>query len=420
MALLQQDHLYDLIIVGAGISGLSLAASLQELDILILESEDRVGGRVYSRRLCNMDVELGAIFPLTPEDNDSGNINFNKSSVAIYDNSRLTYGSDPIDVLNSIARSQLTDELTDLDPSNTSKTFYNDLFKILTSKDANANLQSSKAYYLVDAFHRLIHPGPLSFYSQSFVKQALTNWPLVFGKFANQKLVEIFQQRLSNSTTIHTNCNVSEISETDDYFEAGIICNGKTFRARSKYCAVTTSTRQLLHILRKINITSIEFYRKIIYMPGIVCAMVIDKMPELPRYIVSADQLWSSIIPIYRDDKVALHFYITGNWTLKVWDKPDNLIAEMLITSLRKMGIHVECLDYAVKRWQELGPILSDNLTTSYQPNHHRLTNKLWYGGEMAMYKPSMPVSYGVTAAIKAGQLVASEIMQAKINQVTA
>ncbi len=41
-------HVYDVIIVGAGISGLSAAYTLQDYDIKVLEKNDRVGGRVLS------------------------------------------------------------------------------------------------------------------------------------------------------------------------------------------------------------------------------------------------------------------------------------------------------------------------------------------------------------------------------------
>ena len=45
------DKVYDAIIVGAGISGLSAADYLIDngKDILVLEARDRVGGRIWSR-----------------------------------------------------------------------------------------------------------------------------------------------------------------------------------------------------------------------------------------------------------------------------------------------------------------------------------------------------------------------------------
>ena len=59
-----QDNgrIYDAIIVGAGISGLSAADYLIDngKDILVLEARDRVGGRIWSRSWNGITIEDGA------------------------------------------------------------------------------------------------------------------------------------------------------------------------------------------------------------------------------------------------------------------------------------------------------------------------------------------------------------------------
>ena len=54
----------DVVVVGAGIAGLTAAVKLQDLDILVLESEDRVGGRIKSEQRGAYWVSVGAhMFP---------------------------------------------------------------------------------------------------------------------------------------------------------------------------------------------------------------------------------------------------------------------------------------------------------------------------------------------------------------------
>ena len=54
----------DVVIVGAGIAGLTAAVKLQDLDLLVLESEDRVGGRIKSEQRGAYWVSVGAhMFP---------------------------------------------------------------------------------------------------------------------------------------------------------------------------------------------------------------------------------------------------------------------------------------------------------------------------------------------------------------------
>ncbi len=46
----------DTIIIGSGISGLTIAAGLENPDFLILEARDRVGGRVLTNSKNNLDM----------------------------------------------------------------------------------------------------------------------------------------------------------------------------------------------------------------------------------------------------------------------------------------------------------------------------------------------------------------------------
>lgn len=56
--------LYDVVVLGAGMAGLSAARSLAETGrrVLVVEARDRVGGRIFTRRAGSETVELGAEF----------------------------------------------------------------------------------------------------------------------------------------------------------------------------------------------------------------------------------------------------------------------------------------------------------------------------------------------------------------------
>ena len=56
---IKEKRIVPLIIIGAGISGLTVAASL-ECDFLVLEARDRIGGRVWSRDCGSCTVDMGA------------------------------------------------------------------------------------------------------------------------------------------------------------------------------------------------------------------------------------------------------------------------------------------------------------------------------------------------------------------------
>ena len=68
----QNDRrIYDVIIVGAGISGLAAADNLIDSgkDVLILEARDRIGGRIWSHLWNGVTIEEGANWIHTSDGN---------------------------------------------------------------------------------------------------------------------------------------------------------------------------------------------------------------------------------------------------------------------------------------------------------------------------------------------------------------
>jgi monoamine oxidase len=58
------DNTHDVIVVGAGMAGLTAARALAEagLKVLVVEAQDRIGGRIWTRHVGDEAIELGAEF----------------------------------------------------------------------------------------------------------------------------------------------------------------------------------------------------------------------------------------------------------------------------------------------------------------------------------------------------------------------
>src|SRR5271163_4261164 len=61
---LMTEVTHDVVVVGAGMAGLTAARTLAEagLKVLVLEAQDRIGGRIWTRHVGDEAIELGAEF----------------------------------------------------------------------------------------------------------------------------------------------------------------------------------------------------------------------------------------------------------------------------------------------------------------------------------------------------------------------
>jgi hypothetical protein len=413
MTLHEASH-YDLIIVGGGLSGLSLASYLPTYSILILEAEDFIGGRVRSHQLENVYAELGAIFPFRQPRLSDFDCNSPVKPVGLYENGILYLGKDPLDALqNANPGSSLDIELL--------KSFANPYISLLNGTLRIPNQHFGALHRFsdhitrqIDAFHRVIHPEHAGLYSPAIVGHSLVDWPCIFDRDPNSSFVNRIVEGLGERVTVQIGSRVNQVSpDLSGQLIVQYRRGSNTLSAQSRLCAITTPGSQMLDTLKDIQPSSLGFYRNVEYASGIVCAIVVDEAAELPRYIVSPDQAWSSIIPLTRGGKTILHFYITGSHATSLWNSSDAEIIHILTKSMHSVGLARKSLGAIVQRWPKLGPILSERLKLSYYPQHFRLARNLWFAGEMALYTPTSPLSYGMAAAVKAGRMIASDILSA-------
>jgi monoamine oxidase len=92
----EESEYHDIIVIGAGMAGLAAAKQLSEAgyDVLILEAQERIGGRIFTDRTYNIPLDIEASWihgiegnPITmlAEEYDAATIYTNYDSYIIYD-----------------------------------------------------------------------------------------------------------------------------------------------------------------------------------------------------------------------------------------------------------------------------------------------------------------------------------------------
>lgn len=165
-----QDEIYDVIIVGAGISGLSAAATLKKNGvekILVLEATDRIGGRVWTIDPWGSKLEMGAswihgienspTFELVKEMNltiqptiyNNACLTCKMNSMALYDQNGKRFSNEEISTLKNYV-DQFEEYLDELNAEsrNNSLSFHDALINF-SKKNDFSNETYNKLYFIL-------------------------------------------------------------------------------------------------------------------------------------------------------------------------------------------------------------------------------------------------------------------------------
>ena len=145
--------MFDTVIIGAGLAGLSAAYELNGYKTIILESTDRLGGRVFTKSSHGVSYELGAIFAfnkgIIPFDVKTGQHIKEEGPIGIGRQGKIHYGATVLDCIESMYGD---------------KKIKQPLIEFLKDDRANLSRITDDLHDLLNASFRLIHPGVIDDY----------------------------------------------------------------------------------------------------------------------------------------------------------------------------------------------------------------------------------------------------------------
>ena len=402
------DNYFDVIIVGAGCSGLSAAQNIADLKIKILEKNDYIGGRVESGKLDRFNIETGALFPIltSPERKEDLSKTNKRSIKFIKENGQEFTAKTIVELLKSEDRDGLLENYT-----KQTRVLNKQLgLKVKNSNYGDFNILNEQQREIVEAVYQITHCGDIRNCLKDVGPLTLHNITEPELKSSNkERLEEYFNMVTSN---VELNSSVTRIESFDSYCEVNYINNGKITVYKSQYVLVSSPPPEIFDCIEGINCESADFYSNVRYESGSVCVLKIKGTLPDQHLLINKHKIWSAgFISLVEEDVYILHIYIPH--CRRLIKNYSALTAKDLYESIQdNLPIDSKLEEGVIKHWTYLSPSLNHEMMRKYFSGHYKLTPRIWYCGELASFEPKNKYTFGTHSTLHSGKVVALELKQ--------
>ncbi len=398
---------FDVIIVGAGLAGLSSAYALDKRSkrVLVLEAGNHVGGKVMTRHWENMPYECGALFAFDPSwvffPVQAGPLFTSNHPVGVFADGRLIKGDSVVACLNAMG---LDTRATLL------------LKEFFQSESPQPELVGADCRAVLNAFFQVIHPGDIAAYVPSRRRDSLVRHAVSYFADGNESLVKAY---LANTRAeIRIGCPVTRLcSENDCVTVRWRSDRGEHFSAADWVVLATPAAEAKALAARQDNIAT-RFLARVRYGNGISVTLGLRHTSLQPfSYIVLPESPMNTLI--FRDsgdgsNAIFLTAYLVGEKADTYWDASDTELAELARAELNRLNIGDVTADDILFsdacRWPGVGPIISAETYESFSQACLLPADRVVLAGDYTWWN-SQHMPYGMQAAIASGSRAADMIL---------
>lgn len=399
-------EIYDTIIVGGGLAGLKAANDLKDYNILLLEKENRLGGRVFTERCGknNSDFcELGALFgfseELIPEGFEIGEKIPANKKYGIYQNGKFYKNRDVLSALRSIEPKDARffdkyDKPEDIDK----------LFQ-------NVSDDSKKA---LKAAFNVIHPGNFEEYTNQRKHNALTTFKFDQYVGGNSSLIEAYGEAINNRFLL--NSEVTSVESKDGIITIRYNKAGEPKEIKAKSVIVATPSGVARKIIKNMNKNAEIFLNSVRYGKGMAVVFEVNKNnPDNFAYLITPDNSFNTVFfnntADGKREVLTLYFidsFVSANPNLQ----PEDYI-RIAKEELYKIGIFNEKTEFFYEKarfWKDLGTII----TKYYYGFTEEALNPakgIYLAGDYTFYNEDEN-PYGLGAAFFSGEAAAERVVK--------
>ncbi|HEX5724113.1 MAG TPA: FAD-dependent oxidoreductase [Longimicrobiaceae bacterium] len=386
---------YDVLVVGAGLSGLAAAHALRGRRVLVMEREARPGGRVHTVSAAGARVDLGACFAFAPWVAPAGSappvasIIPERGPLGIHQDGRLAWGATAWDAVSAL--SLPSDELGALDA--------------FRRGEIDAAQLPPGAYRLAEAIFRQIHPGPLREYAPEAQAEVWRPWYPDHWEPGNGAAVEAYRAAVPPAL----GCTVTELEGRGERVHAAVEREGTTFEVEARAAIVATPAGAALRLAAPEDPACRAFLESVRYGRYTVVALVFAESGEMAefRYLVAPELPFSVAMQQGSRDRrtrVLLCYYAEGQAD-RAARLPDADLAAATLAALEEIGVPGfaarRVAGFRVQRWEFAGTILSAEFLARRGPGVRRAGPRVFLAGDYLADPPG--TGYGMASAVRSG-----------------
>jgi monoamine oxidase len=375
----------DVVVIGGGLAGLSAAYGLVLHDVVVLEREPRLGGRVLTEPAAGGAIDLGACFAFNPSLLPAG--------AAAPD--ELCEERGPLGAL-------IEGELV----------FTNTAEELL----AEAGLPSAARARLEQALFNQIHPGLIGDYSAERQADSFHAWYPDHWRSGNGALVEAYRARVS--ARMRCGARVTRLAETSDGVEVTFDEQGRQSSIFCRAVVVATPADVAASLTTPDEVACQEFLGSVRYGRYTVVAFELGRASIAPdfRFVLTPDSELSLVMQQSSSDRAfraLLCYYSDAGSKFADGLTDQELIAHtrQQLAPLQKAGLDLSDAPARLKRWPLSGTLLSRELAERKRAEHSRATRRVFLAGDYLAMTPGW--GYGMDDAVASGRATAALLEQA-------
>jgi protoporphyrinogen oxidase len=394
---------YNIVIVGGGLAGLSTAYHLNNFsNVLILEKENKLGGRVNTIFLNNTPIDLGATFGMAlsiPFNFTKPHILVENGSFGVYYQNNVTYGVSVMDVINKL---NITQEVKD------------EIIKF-KNKEVTAEQLNETSYNLLNSLFKVIFPGELIDYIPTSQQAAFVKWNIDHYETGASIIVDAYKERINANISLNSTVNL--IDDEGDKVRIYYQKNGVSQQVIANVCIVATPGNVAKWLIKNQSDETSNFLNSLRYGAITVVSFLLPAgTMDNFSYIITHDSPFNDVLKYsHNNGYEVISIYYMDNESHSIYNLTDSELISFTLDELNAIDIGNVSDDIIVntivKRWGTGATIITPESYDNWDYNKTRPSDRVFLAGDYVWV--DLPINpLGMQAAILSGEYIAKNVSQ--------